>query len=179
MQASARTPREIPEQEGVDVAEQNVPGLGALSNPADVIQNPANLESAEISGQRQTGLGAKPIGAALLGQLGNVLIDARVLPNQRVVDGMAGLAIPNHRGFTLVRDADRGKIARSQAALFQRFRDHLLRPPPNLRGVVLHPSRLRIDLFVLLLGHRNNAPGTIKYDESSTGCTLIDSSDVI
>src|SRR5579871_575634 len=179
MQAAARSPCEIPQQVGVNVAEQNVPRLGTLANAGHVVENPAYFQSAEISSERQPGFDAKPIKPALARQVRDVVPDASVLPDQSVVNGTPCDSIPNHRSFPLIGDSNRGKIAGFEALPLHRFTNDFLGPAPDLGRVVFDPSRLRKNLFVLLLGDRNDASGTVEYDESRAGGALIDSSDVV
>ena len=74
--------------------------------------------------------------------------------------GLPVLPVPHHRGFALVGDADGRQIVRAQAALLHRFGDHFLGAAPDFFGIVLHPSRLGIDLLVFLLCEaRRSRPG--------------------
>jgi hypothetical protein len=57
----------------------------------------------------------------------------------------AGLAIPHHRRFALIGDADGGDAC-CAADLLDRFAANLQRRCPNLVGVVLDPTWLRIVL---------------------------------
>ena len=123
MQAAARPSRQIPDQERVDVAEQNIAGLSALANAPDIVQNPADLQATEIGCQRQPGFSAEAIGTAVARELRNIMIDARVLPNERVINRVAGLPIPNHGCFALIRDADCREIAGAQSPLLQGLHD--------------------------------------------------------
>jgi hypothetical protein len=48
----------------------------------------------------------------LRAQLGAQRLGAAVLPDDGVVDRLAGAAVPQHRGLALVGDADGGDVAR-------------------------------------------------------------------
>ena len=39
-------------------------------------------------------------------------------PDDRVIDGLAGVLVPDDRRLALIRDADAGDVRRRQAALF-------------------------------------------------------------
>ena len=56
--------------------------------------------------------------------------------------------------------------------------NYILGAPPDLFGVVLYPSWLRIDLPVLFLSNGHNPARTLKDNEASTGRALVDCSDV-
>src|SRR4029453_11357299 len=91
----------------------------------------------------------------------------------RVVDRVAGLAIPDDRRFPLIGDADRGNIPRAKVAAAEGFgRDRNLRCP-DFAGVVLDPARLRKDLLKLLLADRDNGPVVIEHDGAGAGGPLV------
>src|SRR5215831_15202809 len=95
------------------------------------------------------------------------------------IDRVPCFSVPHHSGFTLIGYADCGKITGLEAAMLQGLGDHLLCPTPDLGSIVLHPSWLRKNLFVLFLRYRNDSPGTVEYDKSRAGGTLIDGSNVV
>ena len=169
----------MPEQECVDGAEQNVARFRLLARAGHVVQHPANLQGAEVGRQREAGLGAKAVGAAGARQLGNVFGYSRILPHQGIVQRLAGVAIPEHRGFPLVGDADGRQVAGPQGALPHGGRHHLFGAAPDLVGVVLHPPRPRVDLLVLFLRAGDDSPGAVEYHEPRAGGALIDCSDVV
>src|SRR3569832_700467 len=70
------------------------------------------------------------------------------LPHDRVVDGLAGLAIPQDRGLALARDADRRDRLRIDS--FQRLAERVEDRAPDVFRIVLDPAGLRIDLTKLL-----------------------------
>ena len=111
-----RSAGEMPDQERVDVAEQHIARFGVFARAGNMVENPADLQTAEVSGEGQAGLGAEAVGAAGLvaREFGDVLGHARVLPHHGIGHRLAGLAVPHHGGFALVGDADGGEIARRE-----------------------------------------------------------------
>ena len=94
----------------------------------------------------------------------NNLNVAAILPDDRVVDGLAGGPVPHQRGLALVGDADGGDVRRRQAGLGERLaRGGELRREDLLR-IVLHPAGLRIDLAELALRHRDDAASSVEDD---------------
>jgi hypothetical protein len=75
----------MPDQECVDVAEQNVARFRLLARAGHMVQYPANLQAAEVRRQGEAGLGAKAVGASGARQLGNVVGHPRILPHQGIV----------------------------------------------------------------------------------------------
>jgi hypothetical protein len=62
-------PGEVPEQPGVDGAEQQLPRLRARPRARHGVEQPAQLERAEIARERQPGHVAEPVGPARARQL--------------------------------------------------------------------------------------------------------------
>ena len=125
------------------------------------------------------GLGAEAVLAAVRGQLGDGRRDAGVLPDQGVVDRLAGVAIPDDGGLALVGDADGGEVGGAEGALLQGGGDHFAGAPPDLVRIVLDPSGLGVDLFVLFLGDADDAAGMVENDEAGAGGSLVDRADVV
>jgi len=65
---------------------------------------------------------------------------AAVLPDNRVMDRPAGLAVPDKRRFALVGNADGGNIARRQPGLFNRGACGCGSGGPQIRGLMLDPA---------------------------------------
>src|SRR5207247_8166943 len=69
-------------------------------------------------------------------------------------------------------------VASAKAALLHRLSDHVLSTPRYFLGIVLHPSRLRINLFMLFLCCGYGPAGAIEDGEARAGGALINCSDV-
>ena len=173
VQAAVRAAGEVPDAPGVDVAEHQVPGLGPVARPFDVVEKPAHLRAREVRRQRQ----ADPLAEAILAAVGRQLVDelvrAGVLPHERVVDGLARVAVPHDRGLALVGDAQRGDVVLVAPGRLEGLVEDLLRARPDLLGVVLDPTGLRIDLLVLLLRHRLNPALVVEDHRPRAGGALI------
>ena len=81
------------------------PRLGGLPDPVDVLQDPLDLAAGEVGGRRQPGLAPDHVAAAVAVQRGGDPVGAGVLPDDRVVERPAGLAVPHHGRLALVGDA--------------------------------------------------------------------------
>ena len=152
VQAAVDAAGEVPDQPGVHVPEDQVAGLGLLAGAVDVVEDPADLRPREIGRQRQPGLGAEAILAAVGRQLVDERVGAGVLPDERVVDRLAGVAVPHQRGLALIGDPQAGDVVGRGVRCLQGLVEHFLGAGPDLLGIVLDPARLRKDLLVLLLG---------------------------
>src|SRR4029077_12774670 len=99
-------------------------------------------------------------------------------PYDRVVNGFARFTVPDHCRLTLVRDPDRGDVARLKTCPPERFNCNAdLRRPDFLR-VVLHPSRLRENLAELFLSDAANRAVVVEHDSARAGGALIESKNV-
>jgi hypothetical protein len=100
-------PGDVPDDPRVDVAEHEIPRLGPFPRPLDVVQDPLDLGPREIGRERESRLVSETILAAVAGQLGDDLLRSRVLPDERVVHGLTGVAVPDDRRLALIGDPDR------------------------------------------------------------------------
>ena len=101
------------------VPNSSSPALRALrARRATLSSSHLQFQAAEVAGERQAGARAKAVLAALAGIERDQRIDARVLPHERVVDRPPA-AVPDDGGLALVRDADRGQVARRELRALQ------------------------------------------------------------
>ena len=98
--------------------------LRPLARAVDVVEQPRDLRAGEVGGERQAGDVAQPVDALVAGQLAHEPAGAGVLPDDRVVDRLAGLAVPHHGRLALVGDADRLDVARLDVGVGHRAVDH-------------------------------------------------------
>src|SRR6185369_11558647 len=112
---------ELPNEVAVDVAESKFAGFGEFTGAANVVEYPTDFEAAEVSGERKTGLVSEAVLTSVCSEGCDVRFNACVLPHDGVVNRMARLAIPDNRGFALIRDADRSKVFGLQTFLLQGF----------------------------------------------------------
>ena len=87
-----------------------------VARAGHVVEDPADLAAGEIRVDEQAGLALDqrrscPSRLQPLAELGG----APILPDDGVVDRLAGLAVPDDRRLALVGDADGGDVARPQA----------------------------------------------------------------
>src|ERR1700693_4294395 len=110
MNASLRSARQVPKEKSIDIFKQQLARCGVLSGARNIFKQPAQLQAAEIRAQRQSGLLPEAILAALPGEARDVFRNSRVLPNHRISNRLAGLALPKDGGLPLIGDADCGQI---------------------------------------------------------------------
>ncbi len=106
MHAAPRPAGKIPDQKGIDISEQQLAGSGLGARVRDIFQDPPQLQAAEVRAQRQASLRTEAVLPALLGKARYLIDDTRVLPDDGVRNRPSGLALPDHRGLALIRDAN-------------------------------------------------------------------------
>src|SRR5262249_1827379 len=169
-----RAAGQLPGEPGIDGAEREPAGVGFRARARNVVENPADLACGEIGVDEEPGLRLDGLGRAAglqpLAELGG----AAILPDDRVVNGVAGRAIPDDRRFTLIGDAERRDVGGTHTGARERFGgDADLRRPDFVR-VVLDPSGLRKQLCEFLLRHRHDFAVPIEDDGTRAGGALIE-----
>jgi hypothetical protein len=164
---------EVPHQPGVDRAEGELAALGARPRSVDTVEQPAQLRSREIGVDQQTGtrLHERFVLPQLVAQFGG----AAVLPDDGVVNRLAGGAVPHHRRLALVGDADRRELDARHArdALVHHRRLRL----PDLTRIVLDPARPRIELPEFALRDRHHLRALVEQQRARAGGALVECED--
>src|SRR5690606_11607642 len=170
---------EIPDEPGVDVAEAEVPGFGLLGRPVDVLEDPTDLGARKVGGEGKAGLVTEPVLPAVLAELVDDLVRPGVLPDDGVVDGFAGVAVPHDSRLALVGDTDSLDVGDVDPTLLEGTVDDLLSAVPDLLRIVLDPARLGVDLLVLALVDGDDLATVIEDHAPGAGRPLVDSGYVL
>ncbi len=172
-----RAAGKVPHQPGVDRAEGQLAALGAFARAGDIVEQPADLGAAEIGVEQQAGLLPEQlieaVGAQPVAQGGR----APVLPDDGVVDRLAGFTIPDQRRFALVGDADSGDIGGAQSGRGDGFLGRAELRRPDIARVVLNPAGLRKYLAEFALRLATNAAVTVEDDGAAGRRALIEGQD--
>ncbi len=102
---------------------------------------------------------------------------AAVLPDERVVQRLAGLRVPDADGLALVRDPDRLQIAAARSGVVERRARDCLRDVPDLGCVVLDPAGPREVLVKLAVGAPGELRGRVEDQAGRPGRALVDRED--
>jgi hypothetical protein len=167
-----------PQQKRVDRPERQPAGCGGVARAENVVQQPGDFGRGKIRVEDQSGCGGDGCFVARRAANGAGVGRAPVLPDDRIVDRLAGRAIPHDRGLALVGDADPGDIARGEASLGHRFAHGCQHRRPDFLGVVFDGSRGRIDLPQLLLRHGHRAESGVEHDRPRRCGSLVDGDEV-
>ena len=154
---------QLPDEPRLHRAEQQVAALGTRTHAGHVVQDPLELCGREVGVDDQPGLLPDQVGQAAGLQLVAVLACAAALPDNGVVDRLAGVTVPDDGRLALVRDADGGDVLRRRADLVHGRQRHAELGRPDLVGVMLDPAGLGEILGELLLRDAAHlAPGVKK-----------------
>ncbi len=170
---------ELPDEPAIHRAECEPPLLCHLARASDLIQDPPDLAGREI----RIGHEARLIldGLSHHGVLAELLYHGcrpATLPDDRVVDGLAGLLVPNQRGLTLVRDADGVYLRGVHVVGEQQFRQRAQLRGEDISWIMLYPSGVRVDLREGAL-HAPRDPPRPLHQHGARGCgPLIERDDV-
>ena len=165
---------QLPDQPTVDGAKRQLAALGAHACTRHVVEQPLQLGGGEVGVQHQPGLLLDHGRAPLRTQRITAPRSAPVLPDNRIGHRLPGLAVPQHRGLTLVGDADSVNIARLQTRFLEHIQRHRVLRAPDLAGVVLDPSGMWKVLPELLLRYSRHLTGTVKNYRARTCGALIE-----
>ena len=125
----------------VDSSEPQLPCLGPPPRSGHILKNPPDFGGTEISIRDKTCFLADHIRQPLLAKSVAELGRAAVLPDNSIIDRLARLGIPDNRRLTLVADADSSYVVAVDADLRDRLGNDSGLRSPDLKRIVLDPSR--------------------------------------
>ncbi len=157
----------------VDGAEGQLAGQGALAGALDRVEQPGDLAGGEVRVEQQPRGGPHLVADARVLEAVDDAGRAAVLPDDRVVDGLQRLAIPDHRRLALVGDAHRGEVVCLEPGVAESLGGDADLRRPDLQGVVLHPAGAGVVLLELLLGDCLDLALPVEHDGSRAGRALV------
>ena len=149
MQLAAGQP---PQQIRVDRTEGEFAACGARAGVRHMIEQPSELGAGEIRIEHEPGLGRDHRFVADLAQPRADIRSAPVLPDNGAMQRLAGGAVPDERGFTLIGDADGGDVICRRARLAHRVAARRNSGRPQILRIVLDLAVGRKILREFLLG---------------------------
>ncbi len=165
---------QFPKQKGIDGAERQFAVARPRPRAGHVIENPGELGRREIGIEHQAG--ARPDHRLMaFGLQPRAMIGgAAVLPDDRVVNRLAVGAAPHQRRFALVGQAESGDVLRAERARGEDVAHRRPRRLPQVGGIVLDPTGMRINLAKLLLRRSEGRRPLVEQDRSRRSRPLID-----
>ena len=156
-----------PEQEAVHGAEAKLPRGGAAAEAGNLVEQPGELGAGEVRVQHQAGLGPHPVRQAVRSHARAAVGGAPVLPNDGVVQALAGGALPNQGGLPLVGDADGGDVLGRHRRGGNGGPARLQGGAPEHSRGLLHPAVLGEDQVEGALPRSQNAAGGQVEDDAA------------
>ena len=163
----------------VDRAKGQLALFRARTHAGQVLQQPGQLGGGKIGVQFKPGALPDERGMAAGAQQVAGGRGAPVLPHDGRADGAARAAVPQHRRFALIGNADGGNVGAGQALLVQHLARHGKLAFPDVGGIVFHPAGLRKMLGKLLLRAGAGLALAIEQDRARTGGALVEGKDVL
>ena len=169
---------QFPDQKAVHRAKEQIARRGLVARALDVLQYPAQFRAREIRIEQQPrALGHHRL-VPRLAQLRAVLGGAPVLPDDGAVNGLPGMAIPDHGRLALIGDADGSHIGDIQPRLLDHRAAGARRGRPQIARLMLDPARLREMLVELFLCHGPDPHLRIEQDRAARRGALVDGEDM-
>ena len=157
-------PRQPPDQERVHRPERQPPRLRQGARPRGRIQQILDLRPRKIRVQQQAGLGRNHRLQPALFQPGAHRRRPPVLPDNRVVNRLAGRLVPDQHRLALIGDPDTGQIARPETSFGHRLPHRCQHRLPQVRRIMLDPARARINLRKLRLCAGHHPQTAVKHN---------------
>ena len=170
---------QVPNQPAVDGAKGELTACCPLSSTCYMVEDPADLGAREVGVDFQSCALSDVCGLPVCPQLIAEVGGAPVLPDDGVVDGLAGGAVPDHGGFPLVGDADGSDVGHGQSGFGNGLAGGGQLTRQDVLWVVFHPARLGKVLRKFLLRHAQNAATVVEDEAAAAGGALVQGEDVL
>ena len=113
-----------PKKETINSAERETAGFSSSACTINIVENPADFGRREIRIEPQTGLFRHPRLVTLALERSTIFRSSTVLPNDCVVNALAGRPIPHHSRFPLVGNTDSRHISGTNPGVLHRVCCH-------------------------------------------------------
>src|SRR5262249_50250106 len=141
--------------------------------------NPLHLRAAEVGVGHEARPRLHELTEALAAELVATRGRAPALPDDRRMNGTAGVSLPDERCLALVRDAERGDFGRGGSGRGDRVAGGPELALPDLGRIVSDPAGLRIDLAEIARAARHDPARAIEQERLRARSSLIESEDVL
>ena len=168
---------EVPGEPGIDGAAEQVAAAGGIACAIDVVEDPLDFGRGKIGVEDEAGFVADKIFEAVVFEGEASVGGAAALPDDCVVDGASGAAVPDDDGFALVGEGDGGDGGRGCAGEGEDVADGCALGFPDGVGVVLDPAGARVELGEFPLGGGAWGEGAIEEDGARAGGSLVEGED--
>ena len=169
---------QIPNQPCINRSEQQFSCFRSRSDSFHIIENPGNFTRRKISVRNQSCFLPNHLFIPLRLQRINHFRRAPALPYNRMINRFSCFLIPDDCRFALIRNPDSRNVLRGHTDIRHRLRHNCHLRRPDFPRVMLHPTRLRIDLRKFFLCHAANRAFFIEKNTSRTCRSLVKRHDI-
>ena len=169
---------QAPQEEGVDGAGAEFAGLGTPPRALHPIEDPGEFRRREIRIEEKPGPRGDGGFGSRLAKVGAGIGGPPILPDDRAMHRLAGLAVPDDDGLALVGDAERRDIGRPDPGLANRGATGGDDGAPDFLGIMLDPAGLRKILRQFLLRDADHLHRPVEDEGPRRGGSLVYGEDV-
>jgi hypothetical protein len=116
---------------------------------------------------------------AIVFELRAKLCGSAVLPDNGVIDGLAGFTIPDDGGLALVGNAEADDVARADAGAGEDLDGGAKLRSEDVHGIMFDPAGIGKMLSELMLGDAGDLAVVIEENSAGAGGALIEREDVL
>ena len=155
---------QLPDQPGVNRAEEQLTLFCTFSRSGNIIQKPLDLGSGKIGIRYKACFGTDGIRNAFCHKIVNNIRSTAALPDNCVGNRLTGHFIPDNRRLALIRDADRCDVFRGHSKLPHGRAGNFQCGKPDFFRVMLDPAGFREDLPEFFLSNGTDVSSLVKED---------------
>ena len=133
---------QLPDEPCFYCSKQQIAALGALTCTGDIFQQPVEFCAREVGVDHKAGFCPEYLGQSLFLEAVTVFACAAALPDDGVVNRLAGMLIPHDGGLALVCDADGGNVGGGCTDLLHGLNGNAKLCCPDFICIVLNPAGL-------------------------------------
>ena len=167
------SPCQIPYEPAIHSAEKYLPLFRTLPHALNIFKYPLYLCGGEIRVNKKSRLVLEKLLQALTFHSCAVLRSPSALPNDSVVNRLAGVPVPKYRRFTLIGDADSRHVLRCYPCLCNDLTSRTELTFQYVHRVMLHPAVAGEYLRIFFLYARNLFTLCVKKHRSGGSRSLI------
>ncbi len=161
----------FPDQPTVDRAKKEFSGFCFFLCTCHMVEDPPYFCGRKIGIDEQAGFFGHYFFKTFFFEFIAVTGSAPVLPNNGIVYGETGFAIPHKGSLALIGYSNPGNLNGCDIALLHHFACNLQHGLPNQQRVMFNPCLLRKKLGKFFLCRAHNSARLVKKDGTITGCS--------
>ena len=168
----------FPDKPRINRTKQQFTTTRTLARAFHMVEDPLHFGAREVRVNHQTGVVTNVLFHAIAFEMLADLGGTTALPDNGVIDRLAGFFFPDNSGFTLVRNTDSCNLIGTDIGFRQHFYQRGALGGPDFHWVVFYPAWFWVDLLKFALRHANDIGIVIHYDRAGAGGALVERNDI-